>query len=207
MDNQSSNIQLFKGITPNVPLLSYDKNLFCMKKRPCWRLQKCKICWAKCFTYYQKQIESVVESWSLTDFMTISITQPVPFTKDSFKVLKAIRQRLTKHIGRKGKYILVFTLLNNRDEFKPHFHAIVTALNEDKIDLIMIKYGCNLKYKISLKSIGRGTGFFKQKLTYMLNQNLRPSLKAKPKRLRLFTASNGFYTGRPKDLEKFAWLV
>lgn len=207
MYSSSSSYQLIKGITPNVPLGSKDKNLFCMKKKPCWRLQKCNICWARSFKYYEKQIESVFDFWSLAEFVTISINQPMPFDEDTFKKLKQLRQKLTKQIGRKGKYVFVFTLVNMSDQFKPHFHAIVSPINKAKLDFIMTKYGSKIKYKISIVKISNGVGFFKQKLWYMLEKNLYPSFKAKPHRLRLFTASKGFYTGRPRNLEKFAWLI
>ncbi len=203
----NNSYDLNKGITQVVPLASKDTNLFCMKKRPCNRIKKCNICWAKRFDYYHQQIESKVYDWNLTHFLTITIQHNLPFEQNTFRLLKLLRKDLTKLMSRKKcKYLMVLALLNRAEQFNPHFHAIVSVVSKESLDRIMMKYF--IWFKVQIKPVKNGIGQFKRTLSYKLKMNLRPSLKAKPLKMQLFTASRGYYTGRPRyNLEKFAWLV
>lgn len=207
MNSAANKHYLYKSITQVVPPYKNDKNIFCMRKQPCDRLIKCDFCWNKRFKFYQKQIETKVYDWKLSYFLTITIHQNLQFDTQTFRILKALRRDLTKSMSRKKcKYLMVLTLLSRSEEFSPHFHAIVSTVSKEALDRIVMKYF--LHFKVHFMKITKGIGHFKRIFSYTLKMNLRPSLKAKLPKMQLFTASRGYYTGRPRyDLEKFAWLA
>lgn len=183
----------------------------CWKKRPCYREIECQYCWNRKRSFITKQVQYLSVHWNLRSFITIGFDRVSAHPTNALMQLAEIRRNLHKILFKKKKYISLIVVEENISRspptITPHFHIIAQgqfsrALVKQKTELARRRSFIGSKSNINIREIGPLIIDTKKLAGYLMDQNYRKCLGIRPKGLRLMTASRGFYTGRPRHLEK-----
>lgn len=198
-------------LTPNKLIIEYTPNSqnWCSNKRPCYRKAKCKYCWNRFRKFIIRQAQHFFHEWDLTNHYIIVFEQSNDPT-EALYWLNGLKAQFMRSLARNAKYLCVTSLSVQEEQDSdgcyypatcPHFHMVIsTKLSESLLAQIVQKCIPDIRFDSKIIHISTLQGFINV-VGYLLDQNLRISLKYQPPKLRLITASRGWRTGKPRNLQ------
>lgn len=179
----------------------------CSNKRPCHRKDKCKYCWSRFKKFIKKQARHYYHPWDLTNHCIINILYRYCDPADALYSLNEIKSFFIKELGRTAKYLCVTSLAVREERtpwggieliIHPHFHLIVsTKISKKNVRRIIEKALPHIRFRVKIIYLCNSEACAEE-AGYLLDQNLKVTLKYRVPRIRLITASRGFKTGKPQ---------
>lgn len=180
---------------------------FCWNARPCRREMECDYCWSRKSEFIRCQIAFFFGQWGWEKFATLSLIGLDANPHCGLKTIAAFRKQLHPRLFKGELYFSLIALAPSFSGWVPHFHmlgtgSITKSFFNDVIELIPENAWNGSRPNLNIKPITNIDGLG----SYLMEQNLRPTLSHRPRGLRLMTASRGFLTGKPKSLNHLLLL-
>lgn len=188
---------LDKKNTDNYP------SAWCYPRRQCGRIATCPYCWNRTRSFVLGEFEKMGAEWNLTKMVTASVLGQSLIVIDALFLLGELRKSILRRLVRDQiKYVSVAAI--GRVRFTPHIHlALATEATNDELKRFIKNrlrhFAPELNYAIHIRPIFQTPYDLRRMGGYLLDQNVRPYLRLRPRRMRLITASRGFLFRRPRD--------
>lgn len=194
-------------IEDNTRNFAFSKqSTICSKRRPCYREKKCKYCRKRKIWFIRNQIITCIFQWDLNTFCTASIVGFAGHPQEGLQALSAIRSFFHKKVFRSSKYISFIAIGEKGKDcfssgYTPHFHVLFCGrLTKEQFRSYLVSAVPDFKWNVHFRPIERTKLSAFRLGSYLMLENYFPTLKFRSPRIRLITASQGMFTGRPRQL-------
>lgn len=175
---------------------------FCWPERQCYRLLECKYCWRRQSKHIRDQLQFFAQHRGWTHFATLSLLGSDLDARGSLRAIGNFRRLLHRRLFKSQSYFSLIAVGPTETGWVPHFHIVSTdflthAAFKEAMSRIPKCEWQGMRPNLCIKAVTDAKGLG----SYLMEQNLRPTLRLRPRRLRLITASRGFLAGRPRSLK------